>query len=230
MTVGPNNTVYGTWVEQLEAVATTRELVAVGGVRELPGGVGPTNIHVFPLAFLDGKAEPKTLPVAAGVRALAFASDELLLAGDDSGAITAWDVTGGSKLAELALGASVRALASSTVGAAGAGHTLAAGTADGALHIVPLALVDARPRFGAARRIALSDGAIHAVAWDASGLCVAGGADDQLAIVTPEGAAGAVRKGVARRRRRHSRGRVRWRWPRGGWVRRWLGAAVLPRR
>src|SRR5262249_25269423 len=60
---------------------------------------------------------------------------------------------------------------------------IAVGTADGALHVVALALRDATPVLGPVTRRALSDGAIAAIAWDPAGLWVAGGADGQLWVI-----------------------------------------------
>src|SRR6185295_11043742 len=55
-----------------------------------------------------------------------------------------------------------------------------------ALHLIALAIRNATPALGPVTRHALGDGgAIAAVAWDAAGLWVAGGADGRLWVITP---------------------------------------------
>ena len=173
---------YGPWIEQLEAIAAGRELVAVAGAREAPG-VADTHVHVFPVSLLDGKGAAWSLAHPAAVRALAFAGDELLLAGGDDGVLVGWDVTGQTRVMTAAIGAPIRAIAlDANVARADAG-SIAIGTADGALHVVPFAVTGGKPSVSAGKRFALSDGAILSVAFDPSGLVVAGGADGQLTIV-----------------------------------------------
>ena len=165
---------YGPWVERLEAVAVARELVAVAGRRDAAGVIS-SHVHVIPTALLDGRA-PAGRPMRAAIYALGFAGDELLLGGGDDGKLIAWDVTGQKRLAELDLKAPIRSLALDTGAARGDAGSVAVGTADGALHIIKLAIQNATPVLGRSRR---------AVGWrdrrsrDVAGLWVAGGADGQ---------------------------------------------------
>lgn len=171
-------TKFGPWVERLEAVAVGRELVAVAGRRD---AAGAARVHVVPVAVVEGTGKAWSL-AAGAVGALAFAGDDLLLTGGDDGRVVAWDVTGQKALAEVNVGAPVRALAVDPNVARGDAGAIAAGTADGALHVIAFAVKKAKPALGAPARQALSDGAIHAIAWDPAGLWLAGGADGQLWI------------------------------------------------
>ena len=178
-------TLFGPWIERLEAIAAGRELIAVAGRRDA-AEAAPARVHVIPATLLDGKGASWSLdPGGAGaaVCALGFAGDDLLLGGSDDGRLIAWDVTGRRVVAELALGAAVRSLALDAGAARGDAGTIAVGTADGALHLVTLAIRDATPVLGPVERRALSDAAVAAVAWDPAGLWVAGGADGQLWIL-----------------------------------------------
>ncbi len=174
---------FGPWVERLEAIAVARELVATAGWRDAPGLTG-SHAHVVPVALLDGKGAGWSLDCGAAVRALAFAGDGLLVTGGDDGRVLAWDVTGRKALAELKLGAGVRAIALDAGAARGDVGTLAIGTADGALHVVAFSIVGATPQLRTGARHGLSDGAIHAVAFypGPAGLVLAGAADGQLWI------------------------------------------------
>jgi ParB family chromosome partitioning protein len=174
----------GPWVERLAAIAIGRDRIAVGGRRDA-AGVTASRISVVPAALLDGKAAAGSLEAgdAGAIAALAFAGDELLVGGGDGGRLVAWDVAGQRRVAELELGAPVCALALDAGAARGDAGAIAVGTADGALHVVALALRDATPVLGPVTRRALSDGAIAAVAWDPVGLWVAGGADGQLWVI-----------------------------------------------
>ena len=67
------------------------------------------------------------------------------LAGGDDGRLVAWDVTGGKPLAELAVGAAVRAIAIDGEVARGAAGSIAIGTADGALHVIRFAIAGGTP-------------------------------------------------------------------------------------
>ena len=174
--------VFGPWVERLEAIAVGRELVAVAGRRDVAGGAS-SRVHVIPTALLDGKGSGWSLEAGRAIHALAFAGDELLLGGGDDGQLIAWDVTGQRRIAALALGAPVRSLALDPGCARGDAGALAVGTADGALHVVALAIQNATPELSVVSRRALSEGAIGALAWDPAGVWVAGGADGQLWVV-----------------------------------------------
>jgi ParB family chromosome partitioning protein len=178
--------VFGPWVERIEALAVGRELVAVAGRRDAAGPPS-SRIHVIPTALLDGKAAGWSLDAGGAIHALGFAGDELVFGGGDDGRLIAWDVTGQRRVAELALGAPVRSLALDAGAARGDAGALAVGTADGALHVISLAIKNATPVLGPVRRRALSDGAIGAIAWDAAGVWVAGGADGQLWVVAGSG-------------------------------------------
>ncbi|HMG24697.1 MAG TPA: HEAT repeat domain-containing protein [Kofleriaceae bacterium] len=173
---------FGPWVERLEAIAVGRELVAVAGRRDA-AGVTASRVHVVPAGLLDGRGAAWSLDAGAAIAALGFAGDELLVGGGDDGRLIAWDVTGQRRAAELELGAPIRALALDAGAARGDAGSIAVGTADGALHVVALAVRDAAPVLGPVTRRALSDGAIAAVAWDPAGLWVAGGADGQLWVI-----------------------------------------------
>jgi ParB family transcriptional regulator, chromosome partitioning protein len=181
-------TQFGPWVERPLAIAVGRKLVAVAGRRDT-AGVAAARVHVVPTTMLDGKGAAWSLEsgesrgAGAAIHALAFAGDDLLFGGGDDGRLIAWDVTGQRRVAELALGAPVRSLALDPHVTRGDAGALAVGTADGALHIVQVAIKDATPVLGPVTRRALSDGAIGAVAWDAAGLWVAGGADGQLWVI-----------------------------------------------
>ncbi|HEY1813078.1 MAG TPA: hypothetical protein VGG74_12095 [Kofleriaceae bacterium] len=175
---------FGPWIERLDAIAVAREVIAVAGARD---GAATSAVHVLPIA--DGKPG-WSLPAASAVRALAFAGDELLIGGGDDGRLVAWDVTGHKPLAELALGAPIRALAVDADVARGAAGSIAVGTADGALHVVKLAIAGATPALAAAARHALSDGAIGAVCFDPAGLVLAGAAGGRLWISPLAGGAG----------------------------------------
>ena len=172
----------GPWVERLLAIAVGRELVAVAGRRDA-AGVTASHVHVVPATLQGGKGAGRSLDAGAAIWALAFAGDELLLGGGDDGRLIAWDVTGQRRVAELALGAPVRSLALDASVARGDGGVLAAGTADGALHIIQVAIKNATPVLGPVSRRALPSGAISALAWDPAGLWVAGGADGQLWVI-----------------------------------------------
>jgi len=175
---------FGPWAERLAAIAVGRDRIAVGGRRDAPGVTG-SRISVVPAAMLDGKAAAGSLDAgeAGAIAALAFAGDDLLLGGGDGGRLVAWDVTAQRRVAALDLGAPVCALALDAGAARGDAGAIAVGTADGALHVVALALRDAAPVLGPVTRRALSDGAIAAVAWDPVGLWLAGGAEGQLWVI-----------------------------------------------
>ncbi len=172
---------FGPWTERLEAVAASRELVAVGGRRDAVGVV-ETRVHVFP-PVLDKPGVSWSLPSSCAVYALAFAGEELLLVGGDDGTIAAWDVTGNKRVGDVAVGGPIRALAIDAGVARGDRGTIAVGTADGAVVLVAFAIESGTPRFTVGTRHALSDGAIHAVAFDPAGLWLAGGSDGQLSII-----------------------------------------------
>ncbi len=180
---------FGPWIERLEAIAVARELVAVGGARD---GAANSSVHVLPIA--EGKPG-WSFASASAVRALAFAGDELLLAGGDDGRLIAWDVTGGKPLAELALAAPIRALAVDLGVARADAGSIAVGTADGALHVIRFGIAAGAPTLAAGARHALSDGAIGAVCFDPVGLVLAGGADGRLWIVGNDAAPRAVSPG-----------------------------------
>ena len=172
----------GPWIERLEAIAVAREVVAVAGRRDA-AGVTDGRVHVMPIALLDGKGAAWSLPAGSAVGALAFAGDELLLSGGDDGRIIAWDVTGQRRITELGVGAAVRAIAGDAAVTRGESGTIAVGTADGALHLVAIALRDGGVTLATTIKHALSDGPITAVTWDPAGVWVAGGADGQLRII-----------------------------------------------
>ncbi|HSK03579.1 MAG TPA: hypothetical protein VK932_20145, partial [Kofleriaceae bacterium] len=187
----------GNWIERLEAIAAGRELVAVAGRRDAAGAADggaatpATHIHVFEASLLEGKGKSRSIEAGGAVAALAFAGGELLLSGGEDGALVAWDVGGGraaiDRAAALALGAPIRAIALDEGAARGDAGTIAVGTADGALALVQLAIVDGRTRLLAGERHALSDGPIAAVCWDAAGLWLAGGLDGQLRVIGEAG-------------------------------------------
>src|SRR4051794_24981127 len=97
---------FGPWIERLEVVAASRELVAVAGRRDA-AGVADTRVHLLP-PTLD---KPWSLPSSCAVYTLAFAGEELLLVGGDDGKLVAWDVTGQKRVGEIDVGGPIRALA-----------------------------------------------------------------------------------------------------------------------
>jgi ParB family chromosome partitioning protein len=167
----------GTWIERLETIAAAREIVAVGGRRDATG-VTTARVHVLPTSLLDDKGTGWALDSNAQVNAIAFAGDDLAITGGEDGRLLAWDVTGKRFVGELALRSPIRSLALDT-GAA----RIAAGTADGALHVIALAIQNATPSLTVAAKHALSDGPITCVTWDPAGLWLAGGADGQLRVI-----------------------------------------------
>ncbi|HEX3763044.1 MAG TPA: hypothetical protein VHW23_30315, partial [Kofleriaceae bacterium] len=171
---------FGAWVERLAAIAVGRDRIAVGGRRDAGAG---SQVHVVPATLLDGKGAAVALDAGGAVAALGFAGDELLLGGGEAGRLIAWDVPGQRRVAELDLGAPVCAIALDAGAARGDAGAIAVGTADGALHVVALAVRDAAPVLGPVTRRELSDGAIAAVTWDPAGLWVAGGASGQLWVI-----------------------------------------------
>jgi ParB family chromosome partitioning protein len=187
-------TLFGPWVERLEAIAVGRERIAIAGRRDVIGGSAPSHVHVVAAGVVEGKGAGVSLAAGGAIRALAFAGDELVIGGGDDGALIAWDVAGQRRVASLPLGAGVRSIALDASCARGDAGAIAVGTADGALHLVAFAIQNAAPRFGPPARRALSDGAIGAVAWDPVGLLLAGGADGQLWVITGD-AARAVQPG-----------------------------------
>ncbi len=189
------------WIERLEALAVGRERIAVGGRRDVPA----SNIYVFSAGIIDeasassrlspeknDKGEPYGQEAGAAVSALAFAGDGLLLSGGDDGQLIAWDTAGHKLAAEIDLDAAIRAIAVDAAVARGDAGTIAVGTADGALHLVALAIVGGIPKLSVTARHALSDGAILATCIDPAGPVLAGGADGQLWIVD-RGSGGAPR-------------------------------------
>ncbi|MBA2539284.1 MAG: HEAT repeat domain-containing protein, partial [Deltaproteobacteria bacterium] len=172
----------GPWIERLEAIAVGREVVAVAGKRDA-AAVFTSQIHVLPTSLLEDKGAAWSLDATCPVFALAFAGDELLFAGGDDGTLVAWDVTGKRKLAELALGASIRSLAVDAAVARGDAGTLVAGTADGAVHLLALAIKSGTPSLTTSAKHAVSDGPITAIAADPVGLWIAGGADGVLRVI-----------------------------------------------
>src|SRR5580765_6478792 len=95
-------TLFGPWLERLDAIAAGRTSFAVSGWRDVPAGrSAPTRIHIAPISLLDGRGKARALDVESPARALAFVTDELLLSGDDAGHVIAWDVGEGEQLAEL---------------------------------------------------------------------------------------------------------------------------------
>ncbi len=172
----------GTWVERLEAVAIGREVVAVAGKRDA-AAVFTSRVHVLPVSLLDDKGDAWALDATSAVLALAFAGDDLLLAGGDDGTLVAWDVTGKKKLAELALGSSIRALATDSAVARGDAGTIVVGTANGAIHVLALAITSGSPKLSSVAKHPVSDGPIQAIALDPAGVWVCGGADGQLRVL-----------------------------------------------
>src|SRR4051794_24917155 len=73
---------FGPWIERLEAIAVAREMVAVAGWRDAQG-VTESAAHVIPVSLLDGKGTGWSLAARAPIRALAFAGEELLISGSD---------------------------------------------------------------------------------------------------------------------------------------------------
>src|SRR5262245_28913465 len=138
---GGGVTRFGPWIERLEAVAVGRELVATSGRRDA-AGVSDASVHVMPLSLLDGKGTAWSLDAGAAVYALAFAGDERVMSGGDDGRLIAWDVTGQRRVAEVSVHAPVRALAVDPAVARSDAGAILVGTADGALHIVQLAIAD----------------------------------------------------------------------------------------
>jgi WD40 repeat protein len=175
----------GPWIERLEAIAVSRELVAVAGRRDAVG-VTTSRVHVVPITLLDGKGTGWSLDAGATVRALAFAGDDLLLSGGDDGRLLAWDVTGQKILMVLALGAAIHSIAIDTNVARGSAGTICVGTADGTAHIIRFTIANATPAFAGTAKHKLSDGPITALAYDPAGLWVAGGADGQLRVIGAE--------------------------------------------
>jgi hypothetical protein len=135
------------------------------------------------------------------VRVLALEGDGLLFSGGDDGRLIAWDVTGQKAVAELALKSAVHSIAIDAAVARGDHGALAVGTADGAVHVLKLAINNATPSLTATTRHALSDGRSRR-SRTIRGLWVAGGADGQLRVI------GECASAVTRRRRRCSRGRL----------------------
>src|SRR5262245_54310924 len=168
--------VFGPQLERLEAVAAGRKYVAIGGKRD--AGTS-SSIHLLPPAYAtDGKGTLSEIPVDGSVHALAFVSDDLLVAGravGGGGRITGFDASRApgevaAALFDVDTGAAVRALAIDA-----GGTMLAAACADGSLHLFKIAITDARPRLDRVARRALTDSALTAVAFDPAGLVVAGG-------------------------------------------------------
>ncbi|MEO8846532.1 MAG: HEAT repeat domain-containing protein [Kofleriaceae bacterium] len=175
-------TLFGPWVERLEAIAVAQGTFAVGGFRDA-AGVANSRVHIGTVASLEGKGSGWSIDHSTAVRALAYVGEDLLLTGGDDGRLTAWDVTGRKQLGGLQFPAAVRAIAVDANVARAANGTIAIGTADGMLHVLGFSITNGAPQFAAPVGRKLSEGAVNAVAFDPAGLVLAGVAEGQLWIV-----------------------------------------------
>ncbi|MBL8623293.1 MAG: HEAT repeat domain-containing protein, partial [Myxococcales bacterium] len=163
---------FGPQLERLLAVAASPRVIVLGGRRDAEPEP-PSALHVVP----RGKGKPRSLAVGAPILALAFVDDELVLAGGGDGRLRAIVVGDGEPVvrAEVDLGAAVRAVLVVDAGAA------LATTADGALHRLALAVVDARPTLTVRGKVAVAERGLDAVAVE-SGVVVVGGVDGAWVI------------------------------------------------
>jgi ParB family chromosome partitioning protein len=190
---------FGPHVERLHAVAASpsRRLVAFGGARDVDraraGEIGSrVRIHVAALSKLDAAS---AADADGAVLALAFAGDDLLLAGLSNGTILGWDTSSvgasaGATLPEVlrldgAHRGAVRALAAAPA-ERGRGLTIASAGEDGALRIGTIEIAAGEGADGGARRFVLavervvSARALQAVAIDPTGKTVATAGDDNV--------------------------------------------------
>jgi ParB family chromosome partitioning protein len=189
---------FGPHVERLHAVAASpsRRLVAFGGARDVDRARADTigsRVYVAALGKLDGACIAEA---GAAVLALAFAGDDLLVAGLANGAIVGWDTStvgtaSGATLPEAlrldgAHRGAVRALAAAA-GERGRGLTLASAGDDGALRVGTLHVSEgaAPVRFALAVERVVSSRALRAVVIDPAGKTVATAGDDNVIRAWP---------------------------------------------
>lgn len=170
---------FGPHVERLHAVAASpsRRFVAVGGERDVLGGE-PISTSVTLFAMPKLKPE-RTLKAGDAVHALAFVSDELLVAGLADGGLIGWDPSDEKGAALLKVKGkkshqgAVRALA---VG--GMGKYLASVGDDGRLRVGTVESGDKGWKYSLLGERSLSGRGLRAVAIDDRGETVAAAGDD----------------------------------------------------
>lgn len=167
---------YAPHIERLLAVAASGKLLAVGGRRDA-AGVNGSSVHLLQLPKLNARF---SAPLDAAVSALAFSSDDLLLAGTVNGDLAIWRTGGDGKTPawqQAIHGGAVRALVASD------SQILSVGD-DGvlALHIVEMD--GDRPRLREQVKRRLSEQTLRAVALDeVSGSVAAAGADNTIYVL-----------------------------------------------
>ena len=160
---------FGPHLERLLAVAIGPRGVAIGGKRDVEGPSG-SHAHLLPL----GKGKPRSMDVDAGVAALAFVDENLLLGGTLGCMLVGWDVSAGDGPARVTieqdLEGEARAMACDD-------RRLAVALDDGSVHLFYLAAGREPQRIAAVR---LTGCPLTAVAVDPTGLVVVGSDDGGL--------------------------------------------------
>lgn len=149
---------YAPHIERLLAVAASGKLLAVGGRRDAVG-VTDSSVHLLQLPKLNARF---SAPLDAAATALAFCSDDCLLAGTVKGDLAIWRTSGDGKTPawqQAVHGGAVRALVASD------SQVLSVGD-DGVLALHAIEMDGDRPRLREQVKRRLSEQTLRAVALD----------------------------------------------------------------
>ncbi|MEI2770753.1 MAG: hypothetical protein V9G98_08475, partial [Candidatus Competibacter sp.] len=167
---------YAPHIERLLTVAASGKLLAVGGRRDAVG-ITDSSVHLLQLPKLNARF---SAPLDAAASALAFCSDDLLLAGTVKGDLVIWRASGEGKTPDWQQAAhtgAVRALVASD------SQVLSVGD-DGVLALHAIEMDGDRPRLHEQAKRRLSEQQLRAVALDAaSGSVAAAGADNTIYVL-----------------------------------------------
>ena len=167
---------YAPHIERLLAVAASGKLLAVGGRRDAVG-VTDSSVHLLQLPKLNARF---SAPLDAAATALAFCSDDCLLAGTVKGDLAIWRTSGDGKTPawqQAVHGGAVRALVASD------SQVLSVGD-DGVLALHAIEMDGDRPRLREQVKRRLSEQTLRAVALDeVSGSVAAAGADNTIYVL-----------------------------------------------
>ncbi len=167
---------YAPHIERLLAVTASGKLLAVGGRRDAVG-IADSSVHLLQLPKLNARF---SAPLDAAATALAFCSDDCLLAGTVKGDLAIWRTSGDGKTPawqQAVHGEAVRALVASD-------SQILSVSDDGVLALHTIEMDGDQPRLREQAKRRLSEQPLRAVTLDpASGSMAVAGADNAIYVL-----------------------------------------------